>query len=248
MYQLTVTMTGCGGIRDTSGKYGAGENVPIYILPGTESAFIKWTTTAGKLIDPTDPTGMITMPNEDVTVCAVFTEDGNPPKAVDEPLYTPDTEDPYEDFLRRDEAMEKIDESITNESELYEMEQELLRLVNEERQKVGLRKLYWHDSLGLRNAAIEHCKDMHVRNFFDHINPDGETPADRVKRHGIYSFNAVGENIAKGQTSPEEVMEAWMNSPGHRANILSEDFHFIGIGIIPYNGVYIWTQCFLGGK
>ncbi|MCH5187903.1 MAG: hypothetical protein J1F63_05825 [Oscillospiraceae bacterium] len=118
----------------------------------------------------------------------------------------------------------------------------VLELVNEERAKEGLGPLKLDKDLCA--VAKMHCDDMAKRNFFDHINPDGKSPFDRMNDYGIF-YMAAGENIASGQRSPEAVMNAWMNSPGHRANILSEDFGKIGVGYAE-GGKYgtLWAQCF----
>ncbi|MEK9520968.1 CAP domain-containing protein [Streptomyces venezuelae] len=94
----------------------------------------------------------------------------------------------------------------------------------------------------LTRAAQGHSEDMAARDFFDHTNPDGAGPGERVTAAG-YPWSTYGENIAMGQSSPEQVMESWMNSPGHRANILNCDFKEIGIGIHSQGGPY-WTQVF----
>lgn len=121
-------------------------------------------------------------------------------------------------------------------------EREVVELVNNERKNYGLNPLKWDDSLA--KLATSHCEDMINRNFFDHINPDGETPFDRMKKAGI-SYWVAGENIAAGQYSPEEVMKSWMDSTGHRANILDSDFEYIGVSVV-YGGKYgiYWAQNF----
>lgn len=92
--------------------------------------------------------------------------------------------------------------------------------------------------------ARMHSEDMAARGFFDHYNPDGESPFDRMGNYGI-KFRAAGENIAAGQSTPGSVMDSWMNSPGHMANILSSSFGKIGIGIATGGSYRIyWTQCF----
>jgi uncharacterized protein YkwD len=83
---------------------------------------------------------------------------------------------------------------------------------------------------------------MMSRNFFDHTNPDGLAPYDRMRAAG-YKGSSYGENIAKGQRTCEEVMQGWMDSPGHRANILNPSFATIGIGIAGD----CWVQDF-GGR
>lgn len=83
-------------------------------------------------------------------------------------------------------------------------------------------------------------------NYFDHTSPTYGSPFDMMKQFGI-SYRTAGENIAMGQTSPQQVMQGWMNSSGHRANILNSSFTQIGVGIAKNaKGQYIWTQQFIG--
>ncbi len=98
----------------------------------------------------------------------------------------------------------------------------------------------------LRCAARVHSKDMADRAFFDHTNPDGEDPFVRMERAG-YSYFTAGENIAAGQPTPSDVMQGWMDSPGHCRNIMNPDFAEIGIGTFESEGGvyrYLWTQTF----
>lgn len=83
---------------------------------------------------------------------------------------------------------------------------------------------------------------MAVNNYFSHTSPTYGSPFDMMKKFGI-SYTAAGENIAKGQRTPQEVVTAWMNSEGHRANILNKNYTHIGVGF-EENG-YIWTQQFI---
>lgn len=98
----------------------------------------------------------------------------------------------------------------------------------------------------LRCAARVHSLDMVERGFFDHQNPDGESPFDRMEQAG-YAFSFAGENIAAGQPTPQEVVDGWLDSPGHCANILSPDFTEIGVGYVsaPQGALpHYWTQVF----
>jgi uncharacterized protein YkwD len=117
---------------------------------------------------------------------------------------------------------------------------EVIGIVNSERAKAGCGPLT-ENSL-LTQAAQGHSADMAARDFFDHTNPDGDGPGERVTATG-YRWSTYGENIAMGQRTPAQVMESWMNSPGHRANILNCSFKEIGIGIHSEGGPY-WTQVF----
>ncbi|WP_446035202.1 CAP domain-containing protein, partial [Streptomyces olivaceus] len=98
----------------------------------------------------------------------------------------------------------------------------------------------------LARAAQAHSADMVARDFYSHTDPDGGRPWDRAAAAGS-SRRTVGENIACGQRSPAEVVEGWMNSPGHRANILKSDFTHLGVGLAGGGraGTY-WTQLFGG--
>lgn len=111
-------------------------------------------------------------------------------------------------------------------------------LVNKERAKAGLKALAVNDALTV--MALDKAKDMSSNNYFDHNSPTYGSPFDMMKKYGI-SYSYAGENIAKGQRTPEEVMNSWMNSEGHRKNIMSPNFTMIGVGY--YNGY--WVQEFI---
>ncbi|MFF8017214.1 CAP domain-containing protein [Streptomyces sp. NPDC007929] len=117
---------------------------------------------------------------------------------------------------------------------------EVLSLVNEERAKVGCSPVAANSAL--RGLAQSYSEDMAARGFFDHTDPDGRTPWDRAEKAGI--SNLGGENIARGQADAAAVMNAWMNSPGHRANILNCDFKTLGVGVELGSGGPWWTQNF----
>jgi uncharacterized YkwD family protein len=93
----------------------------------------------------------------------------------------------------------------------------------------------------LSNLALAKAADMSNNNYFDHTSPTYGSPFDMMKQYGI-SYNTAGENIAMGQRSPEEVMTQWMNSEGHRKNIMNPSFTTIGVG---YTNGY-WVQEFIG--
>lgn len=110
-------------------------------------------------------------------------------------------------------------------------ELEVIRLANLERTALGLKPLKLNNAL--TSAARNHNQDMIVNNFFDHIGSSDNTPQDRVCAAGYLPYQGncyVAENIAAGQTSPEHVVASWMNSDGHRANILSTKLREIGVG------------------
>ncbi|MFD6529191.1 CAP domain-containing protein [Streptomyces sp. NPDC060184] len=117
---------------------------------------------------------------------------------------------------------------------------QVLTLVNQERAKVGCSPLTLSSSL--TSLAQSFSQDMAVRDFFDHTDPDGDTPWDRAATAGI--TNLGGENIARGQADAAAVMDSWMNSEGHRANILNCDYTTMGVGVYIADGGPWWTQDF----
>ncbi|MFD7445044.1 sigma-70 family RNA polymerase sigma factor [Streptomyces sp. NPDC059909] len=119
--------------------------------------------------------------------------------------------------------------------------QQVLALVNAERSKAGCGPVSSNEKLA--TAAGNHSADMAARDYFDHTNPDGEDPGDRITAAG-YRWSTYGENIARGQQTPASVMDSWMNSPGHRANILNCSFKELGVGIHDASGGPWWTQAF----
>jgi len=121
-------------------------------------------------------------------------------------------------------------------------EQKVTELVNIERQKAGLSSLTLDTSIS--NVARTKSKDMAANNYFAHQSPTYGSAGDMLKQFGI-KWSAWGENIASGQRTPEAVVTAWMNSSGHRANILSTNFSKIGVGYVTNsNGTPYWTQIF----
>ncbi|WP_339307398.1 CAP domain-containing protein [Paenibacillus sp. FSL R5-0519] len=126
-----------------------------------------------------------------------------------------------------------------SESTQSDFATQVVKLVNAERAKAGLSALT-SDAL-LDKVAVAKVKDMSNNNYFDHQSPTYGSPFDMMKQFGV-TYSYAGENIAKGQKTPQEVVTAWMNSAGHRANILSKNFTHIGVGF--YNGY--WAQEFIG--
>lgn len=88
---------------------------------------------------------------------------------------------------------------------------------------------------------------MAARDYFSHTSQDGSGPGDRITDAG-YRWSTYGENIAKGQRTPAAVMDSWMNSPGHRANILNCSFKELGVGVEDSPGGIVWTQDFGTGQ
>ena len=128
-------------------------------------------------------------------------------------------------------------------ADILPIEEEVLTLVNQEREKHGLNPLQL--DAGVSKAADMKSKDMRDHHYFDHQSPTYGSPFEMLEQQGV-EFKAAGENIAAGQQTAEEVMDGWMNSEGHRANILNPDFTHIGIGYVQGGdyGTY-WTQLFI---
>ncbi|WP_077247251.1 S-layer homology domain-containing protein [Pseudobacillus wudalianchiensis] len=124
-----------------------------------------------------------------------------------------------------------------------EVAQQILSLVNQERSKAGVKPLKYADDVA--KVAQLKSEDMAKKNYFDHTSPTYGSPFDMMDRYGI-GFTYAGENIAAGYSTAEAVMRGWMNSPGHRANILSANYAEMGIGIAEGGdyGIY-YTQMFV---
>ena len=129
----------------------------------------------------------------------------------------------------------------TTDSGVLEYEEEVVRLVNEIRVQNGLKPLTldWQ----LSRVARYKSQDMKDHNYFSHTSPVYGSPFQMIKNFGI-SYRSAGENIAKGYATPQAVVNGWMNSTGHRANILNSSFTHIGVGFVA-DGKY-WTQMFIG--
>jgi len=127
------------------------------------------------------------------------------------------------------------------DSKVSGYEAEVIRLVNEIRQENGLQTLSanWE----LSRVARYKSRDMKEKGYFSHTSPTYGTPFQMIKAFGL-SFRTAGENIAKGYATPQSVVNGWMNSSGHRANILNASYKQIGVGYVEY-GNY-WTQMFIG--
>lgn len=118
---------------------------------------------------------------------------------------------------------------------------QVLNLVNKHRRENGLKELTLNSNLS--DVAQIKAEDMKNNNYFSHTSPTYGSPFDMMKQFGI-SYKTAGENIAKGQKTPEAVVNAWMNSEGHRANILNANYTQMGLGYT--NGTVYWCQMFIG--
>lgn len=136
---------------------------------------------------------------------------------------------------------EQTKEAAPATSEESAYEKKVLELTNQERAKAGVPALKL--DVELSKVAREKSRDMQSKGYFDHNSPTYGSPFDMMKQFGI-SYTTAGENIAMGQQSPEEVVQAWMNSEGHRKNIMNANFTHLGVGHVA-DGNY-WTQMFIG--
>ena len=127
------------------------------------------------------------------------------------------------------------------DASVVSFEREVVRLVNEQRARNGLKPLT--ENWELSRVARYKSQDMVDKRYFSHTSPTYGTPFQMMKSFGL-TFRTAGENIAYGQKTPQAVVSAWMNSSGHRANILSASYTQIGVGYVP-SGHY-WTQMFIG--
>ena len=141
-------------------------------------------------------------------------------------------------------APKPVEPAVPTESVsgISSIEMEVVRLVNIERQKEGLAPLV--ASSALSNVARKKSEDMAVNNYFSHTSPTYGSSSNMMRTFGINSSYS-GENIAKGQLSAASVVSGWMNSSGHRANIMNPSFKTIGVGHFKSsNGTNLWTQMF----
>ncbi len=153
----------------------------------------------------------------------------------------PETEQPGINVPEEEENQPESDSNGTeNDKEDNSFAAQVVKLVNEERVKAGLNTV----TLDTEIAATALIRAKEIEVSFSHTRPDGRSFGSVLTDNGI-RFNGAGENIAWGQTSPEQVMEAWMNSEGHRANILNPNFTEIGVGHYQNaNGRNYWVQLF----
>lgn len=132
------------------------------------------------------------------------------------------------------------DVETPEEDEVHPYVTQIVNLVNEERAKAGLSEV----KLDANITAAANVRAMEIKQSFSHTRPDGSSFSTALKEQGV-SYRGSGENIAWGQKSPEQVMNAWMNSDGHRANILNPNYKNIGVGYYQdANGVNYWVQLF----
>jgi len=186
----------------------------------------------------TDPDDTSTEPEDTATT---------DPSTDDSPTSEPtESSSPAETSTSDDDSTDdsSSDDSSTDDSELAQFQAEVLALTNEEREAAGCGDLTANDEL--EQAAQDHAEDMLANNYFDHESQDGTTPFERMTAAG-YNWSTAAENIAAGQATPEAVMTSWMNSAGHKANILNCDLTELGVGYAAGSGAdygTYWVQDF----
>ncbi len=156
-----------------------------------------------------------------------------------------DLDDDTDEYYNRGNNKYNIGDSVFDSNpSVLTIEKQVLELVNEERKKQNITPLEWNDDLA--NLARAHSEDMVERNFFAHVNPDGQDPFERMKIYGIDYYYAA-ENIASGQMTAKAVVNSWMASEGHRDNILNPNLTELGVGTARGGELgFYWTQCFRG--
>ena len=171
-----------------------------------------------------------------VTVCVPVTREQDAlPAAPETPVVPKAPEKPEKPVVPETPATPEAPEIGSD------YEQQVVTLVNQERAAYGLPALGTNAQLA--DGAKLKSQDLHDNRYFDHNSPTYGTPFEMMRALGI-TYSYAGENIAMGYSTPEAVVRAWMQSPGHRANILSANFTSIGVGYVADGGY--WTQWFHG--
>jgi uncharacterized YkwD family protein len=166
------------------------------------------------------------------------------PEPAEEETPTPEPE-PEEQPQAPEPQPEEAEEPEQDEPQevtdgIRQEERQVVELTNNHRREAGLSDLQLDTELSA--VARRKSTDMAQNNYFSHTSPTYGSPFDMIRDHGI-SYNAAGENIAQGQRSAEEVVQAWMDSPGHRENIMNGNYTHIGVGYDPSG--HHWTQMFI---
>ena len=145
----------------------------------------------------------------------------------------------YQKLSSIEEERIKQEKLVRNAQDVSTQVSGVLEIVNEERQKAGLNPLSLHSELN--EAAMKRAEE--IVDVFSHTRPDGSSCFSVLDQYA--KNRAVGENIAAGQSDAQEVMMGWMESPGHRANIMKPEYKYIGIGYVYKNGTCHWVQLFM---
>ncbi len=158
-------------------------------------------------------------------------------------VYLPQEEETIEEDVILEDGVDEPEFETDETDSILVQEARVVELVNQRREEAGL-KSYRHNTK-LSEVAREKSEDMRDNNYFSHQSPIYGSPFEMMEQFNI-RYQAAGENIAQGQRTPEAVVDAWMDSPGHRRNILSNDFTEIGVGYAENEqGQTFWTQMFI---
>ena len=175
-------------------------------------------------------------PDWDIPSLPEENPDEQPEETPDNTPQLPDDGIPEE---TPDNGTEQAPEEDNNGTSQVDFASQVVELVNAERAKYGLSALTVDAKV--QQAALVRAKES--AQSFSHTRPNGSSFSTALTEAGV-SYRRAGENIAYGQRTPQQVMNAWMNSSGHRANILNEDFTTIGVGYTVINGTAYWAQLF----
>jgi uncharacterized protein YkwD len=245
-----VVLSGIGWfvLRDVGGQRVTGQQEPLTAIPTP-------TDDASAEATPTRPTSPSATPRRTATVTPKPTPTATPTKAVTKtPTPTRSSTAPSRDGTRRPTASPshtatpRASRTTATTTASGSPEAQVLALTNAERAKAGCGALRTNSALV--EAAEAHAADMVDHHYFAHDSQDGRSPFDRMKAAG-FKGGAMAENIAVGYTSPAAVVKGWMNSPGHRANILNCSYTMLGVGydpgqVKPEWGKGSWVQDFGG--
>ncbi|WP_277584345.1 CAP domain-containing protein [Psychrobacillus antarcticus] len=164
-----------------------------------------------------------------------------PAKPVEEKPAVKEPVAPVQEPVVQEPVVQKPAPEVKEEVKVTSEIQQVVNLTNQERAKAGLQALQIDTKL--TQSAQAKSQDMKNKNYFSHTSPTYGSPFDQMKSMGI-TYKSAAENIAMGQRTPAEVVEGWMNSPGHKANIMNASFTHIGVGLS--DSGYYWTQQFIG--
>lgn len=154
-------------------------------------------------------------------------------------ISAPETSSPETSAPETEKPSAPSEENTGSSESVHPYILRIVELVNEERAKAGLHSV----TLDTAASQAAYVRAKEIVKSFSHTRPDGRSCFTALTEAQV-RYRLAGENIAWGQRTPEQVMEGWMNSPGHRANILRESFTHIGVGYYQENGVNYWTQMF----
>lgn len=177
--------------------------------------------------------------NKEKTTTNKVEKEVKPPQTTATPL-TNNTKAPTTTNNQQVQTPAKQTPATNVNQSVSEFEKQVVDLTNAERTKAGLKPLEIHTPL--MGVAQTKSEDMAKNNYFDHNSPTYGSPFDQIKAAGI-TYRAAGENIAQGQQTPAQVVQAWMDSPGHRQNILNANYTHIGVGYVAAG--HYWTQQFI---